>query len=330
MNRFFRRTTTIYGALLIVGISAGFLIRDYTASSTIPLRTIREPGGKYKFIDPLIGFIAGEKTDFPEYDSLEHVLKDDIALLKKENKVSSASVYFRDMQSGHWTGVNEEELYAPASLYKVALMIAVLKRSENEKTNVLDRKLMFTDSIEPEEQDFVSMEKGRTYSVRELLERLIILSDNDAKNMLRSLVGNEAVSAVFTDLRLSEPALSEIGDTMSARTYSRFFRTLYNSTYLNRSNSEYALDLLSKVEFKSGIVNGLPKEARELPVAHKFGYRIIEDPIDTVTTELHDCGIVYLPGKPYFVCIMTKGWEQHDLLDAIQILSQDAYSEAAR
>lgn len=114
---------------------------------------------------------------------------------------------------------------------------------------------------------------------------------------------------------------------MSARTYSRFFRALYNATYLSRVSSEYALQLLSRVEFRSGIVNGLPSEARTLTVAHKFGYRVFEDPTDAVTAEIHDCGIVYLPARPYFICIMTKGWKQTDLLDTIQRLSYTVYQE---
>ncbi len=84
------------------------------------------------------------------------------------------------------------------------------------------------------------------------------------------------------------------------------------------------------MEFKSGIINGLPVEARALPVAHKFGYRTFPDPLDKVTEEIHDCGIVYVPDRPYFVCIMTKGFKQTDLMDAIQAISGLVYRETIK
>lgn len=326
MTRLSGRSATLYGAVLVVGIACGFALRGYTSTNELSVQVIREPQGKYTFINPLIGFSVGSKEDFEEYVGLERTLQATIASLQKKQKVHSASVYFRDMESGRWTGVNEEDLYSPASLYKVALMIAVLKYDE-DNPDALEKHLTFTESRQSERLDYPPMKRG-TYSVRELLDRLIRLSDNDAKDVLRDFVGAEAVSSVFTALRLAEPALSDVGDTMSARTYSRFFRTLYNSSYLNRNDSEYALRLLSQVGFKSGLVNGLPPEARTLPIAHKFGYRVVNDPTDSVTEELHDCGIVYLPSNPYFICIMTKGSNQNDLLDAIQLLSRVAYDAA--
>lgn len=310
---------------LFVGGGLGWLLHGRFAGASTPT-IFREPEGKYRFISPLIAFSVGEKNEFSEYAPMERGLQTNIAELKRKGKIVSASVYFRDMQSGHWTGVNEEELYSPASLYKVALMTAVLKKAEGELA-LLDERIAFRGGQNREAPDNPPMEIGRSYTVRELLERLIILSDNSAKDMLRNRIGVGVVSAVFRDFRLTEPALNEVGDTMSARTYSRFFRALYNATYLSRASSEYALELLSRVEFKSGIINGLPPQARGLPVAHKFGYRIFEDPTDEVTEEIHDCGIVYLPKRPYFICIMTKGSDETSLLDAIQLLSRIAYDE---
>lgn len=317
-----------YGVVFLVGILVGWFLHAriiYSPEATI----LREPEGKYHFINPLIGFNPGEKKDFEEYAHLEEILTSNIATLKRQGKIESASVYFRNMENGRWTGVNEEELYSPASLYKVALMIAILRTAE-DKPEILDEKIVYTGSRNTDVPDAPPMVIGTSYSVRALLERLITLSDNDAKDILRDKVEPEAVSAVFRDLQLTEPNISETGDTMSARAYSRFFRALYNATYLDRVSSEYALDLLSKVDFKSGIRNGLPPEARELPVAHKFGYRILPEPTGSVKEELHDCGVVYLPEHPYFVCIMTKGLRQTDLMDAIQTLSRIVYIETTK
>jgi beta-lactamase class A len=96
---------------------------------------------------------------------------------------------------------------------------------------------------------------------------------------------------------------------------------LYYSTYLNKDYSEKALELLSNTEFTQGLVAPLP---RSVTVAHKFGERALPDG----TNQLHDCGIVYYPGHPYLLCIMTKGPDFKDLTQAIQQISSKVYSEA--
>jgi len=38
--------------------------------------------------------------------------------------------------------------------------------------------------------------------------------------------------------------------------------------------------------------------------------------------QLHDCGIIYHPSKPYILCIMTKGEEIEELASVIADISR--------
>jgi hypothetical protein len=105
---------------------------------------------------------------------------------------------------------------------------------------------------------------------------------------------------------MREDPNSEI-DYMTAKDFSYFLRVLYNSTYLKKDLSEKALELLNTVDFKDGLVAGVPNN---ITVAHKFGIKgdfANNDKNQVVNRELHDCGIVYHNQRPYLVCIMTKG-----------------------
>ena len=114
---------------------------------------------------------------------------------------------------------------------------------------------------------------------------------------------------------------------MSVKTYAYFFRILYNATYLGHTYSEKALELLNNREFPDGIVAGVPEN---IPVAHKFGERTVESPEGIVTTEeLHDCGIVYYPSKPYILCVMTKGTDIASLKEIIKTISKTVSDEVA-
>ncbi|MFM7232940.1 MAG: serine hydrolase, partial [Flavobacteriales bacterium] len=62
---------------------------------------------------------------------------------KAAGKISRSTVYFKELNSLHWTSANQNELYYPGSMLKVAVMLTVLKQAQRDKT-LLERKLQFT------------------------------------------------------------------------------------------------------------------------------------------------------------------------------------------
>ncbi len=163
----------------------------------------------------------------------------------------------------------------------------------------------------------------QTYTIRQLLDRLTIYSDNNAKDLLHDNIDQNSVNDVFTDLGLQAPGLQDTGDSMSTKDYSLFFRVLYNATYLNKEMSELALSILSHTKFNVGLQAGMPASTT---IAHKFGHRAFSTPVDGVTEELHDCGIVYESPDPYFICVMTKGWNVQDLESVIANISKTIHN----
>ncbi len=237
--------------------------------------------------------------------------------------ITHISYYFRDLNNGSWFGLNEKEMFSPASLLKVPLLIYTLRRAENAP-DLLEREIEFTSSptgttqlIKPEHP----LEDGKSYTLRELLVRMIVDSDNDAAATILSIFGKDGFDTVFTDLGLA--TVDSIGEnSMSVKNYASFFRILFNASYLSRTSSEEALDLMTRVKFTGGLRAGVPPH---IPVSHKFGERG-----DGVQQQLHDCGIIYYPSNPYLLCIMTRGHDFDKLLRAITVLSQETYKEVKR
>lgn len=64
---------------------------------------------------------------------------------------------------------------------------------------------------------------------------------------------------------------------------------------------------------------------RDLKVAHKFGERRFDVPGTPPTDQLHDCGVVYFPGRPYLLCLMTRGASWDRLADTLRELSGIVY-----
>ena len=92
---------------------------------------------------------------------------------------------------------------------------------------------------------------------------------------------------------------------------------IYNASYLNRTNSEYATELLQKCNFNEGMKSGLPNSVK---VAHKFG-----EAGDQNEQQLCETAIVYLNNNPYVLTIMTKGKDFKQLPQVTKEISSIVY-----
>jgi beta-lactamase class A len=237
------------------------------------------------------------------------------------NSVTRVAVQFRDLNSGPWFGINNQDQFSASSLLKVPVMMAYYKMAEAD-SSVLTKEIVYDkDPVGLATENFPTkypLQKG-TYTVEQLIEHMIVSSDNVALLLLENNISNDKINQVTLDLGIA----TNQDLSLSVSDYATLLRVLYYSTYLNKDYSEKALELLSKAEFIQGLVAQLPKN---VIVAHKFGERSLPDG----TNQLHDCGIVYYPSHPYLICIMTKGPNFNDLATTIQQISSKVYVEFAK
>jgi beta-lactamase class A len=242
---------------------------------------------------------------------LKNEINEIISTYTANGTLSSASVYVRKFLSSEWICCNGSEYYNPGSMLKVPEMIAYLKMVEH-CPGLLDKKLLYDQKFSNERKAiFVSdsIKLGQRYSIRELLAYMIKYSDNNAAYLLMKNIDVNIYKRVFEDFGLPIPDKYSRNYPMCVSDYSTFMRALFNASYLNKLNSEFAIELLTKSDFRNGILQGVPKSIK---VAHKFGE---EGNIDNL--ELHESAIIYLENSPYVLTIMTKG---KDLLKQSKVL----------
>jgi beta-lactamase class A len=259
----------------------------------------------YTFISPLLECEANTKVKKQKYIPFEHTTITRITEeVQNKNPDIHLSVYFRNLNNGPWFGINEDEDFSPASLMKLPIMMMYMKWSEvdpgilSKKITVEKNENQIPQSIKPS----LSLTIGKEYTIDEILQYLIIYSDNTALTPLLKFIPENFYNQVFLDLGVPLP---ESGDyTLSVKEYASFYRMLFNASFLWNDASEKALKLLSQSTYTQGIRAGIPAWTL---VANKFGEReLIEN--GKVQHQLHDCGIVYAPNYPYLLCIMTK-WD---------------------
>lgn len=283
------------------------------------IKEIRESG--YKFISPLLECQDLASSNRSSMIILEKKLKNYISGVKSEKRATHVSVYFRDLSNGPWIGISENELFSPASLLKVPIMIAALKKEEHSP-GFINKQVKYlqhtSDTTNPNILDSL-IKTGNAYSIENLIYRMIAFSDNEAKNMILENLDNETLDKTYSDLGIDIPGLRTPDDFMTVKDYSSFFRILYNATYLNKKMSEKALEYLSHSNFSKGLLGKLPAG---IVVAHKFGERGLAD---SNIKQLHDCGIIYKSGRPYVLCVMTRGTDFDELASVISEVSSMVY-----
>ena len=249
-------------------------------------------------------------------------LKDKVEELISDEQTS---VYYRDMNNGPWFGINEKEMFSPASLVKVPLTIAYLKKAETDPS-ILDKEILNTEIYNPRTQNIqpeVTLIPNQKYTIRQLIEQMIIYSDDVSYSILNSQLTAIEITKVYSDLGvdISQAQANPNGNILSVKSYASFFRILFNASYLNQEMSEYALKILSQIKFKDGLVAGVPNN---ITISHKFGERQY---LDTGLKQLHDCGIIYMPNKPYLLCIMTRGNDFKTMSNTIKNISETIYTK---
>lgn len=317
---------TSKSGLLIIAFFLGWIlawsIQAHKFASIPAPVTVRKNSPEFKYINSIL-FTEVNKAQYPDLNPVESLMSSYINNVISNGQANDVSVYFRDLNGGHWTGVNEDDLYSPGSMLKVAVLLGYLRAAEHDSTALSD-ELQYVAKDDPG-QYYKPPQPLKTgyYNVNDLINAMIIDSDNVATE---SLIAHDLkdYADVYKIFQLPEPPPdTSVTDFMSPHSYATLFRALYNATYLSSAVSDQALKLLTYTTFKSGLMAGLPSD---MVVAHKFGEHRNTTAGQVVEVELHDCGIIYDPGKPYLLCVMTKGKDFPTLEGVIAGMSKLVYN----
>ena len=346
-KKFLLRSVPLYVSLLILFIpllSLGFyfLINQKAHSNTYAkldkqnigdtnIKIIRQDN--LGLIHPLLYVdIENEKTLIPAKTKINSYLEQKT----QEGIITSASVYLKDLNTGSYININPDSLYDPSSLMKVPVLLIYLKQAETNP-DLLKKRFLFTRDAKNTTVETIkdkSLVEGKSYTAEDLLYYMIVYSDNEAFWILCNNIENSKFEELDKELAIplnyDRVNYHEYDKQFiaSVNSVAHYFNVLYNATYLNKTMSLYALNLLTKCNFKEGISKGIDSN---VIVAHKFGERElfhkIGEKIVKVQTEFHEFGIVYLKNCPYLLGIMTKGSQLNQLKAVAGDISRIVYNE---
>lgn len=312
--------------ILCVGIYIGFTLSSNKYSGFLAsVHLVRSSDPSYPLVHPIVNLQTPDALSIGEFKPLaskvQTIFSENSTILKRY------SVYFRDLNTGFWFGIDETDQYDPASMLKVALAMGAYKEAEDSpsflnQSEIYTNTLAALDATSTYDQQS-ELVVGQSYTVSDLIKKMIVDSDNGAKDVLGNVVDPGIMNDLYSELGITPPN-DNTEFTISARKYSQFFRTLYNGTYLNEADSNRLLSLLTETTYTKALTGGVPAGVF---VAHKYGEHVVSSDNTVSALELHDCGIVYDAKNPYVLCVMTQGKDEVDLEQVISSVSAVVYQE---
>jgi len=266
---------------------------------------------KYPFLNPSVEILKqdGLLVDFQQLR--------DFLINKYENREDFlVSVYFEYLPTGENISVNKDEKIWPASLIKIPVAMAAMKNIQDGKW-LLDNELVILDNDKDGDFGKLYLEpSGTTLTIEKLITETLVNSDNTAHFVLLRNLENQEFEEVFAHVGLDDiinalkkaPSDQEFNNSITAKRYSIFFRSLYNATFLNPKYSNLFLDILAGSP-KEYLSSGLPDNIK---FVHKTGIR--DD--DLVWA---DSGIVYVPNRHYLLTVMIRQKNQENPSDREEI-----------
>jgi beta-lactamase class A len=209
----------------------------------------------------------------------------------------SFALYFEYLPTGTSIGINEKSEFIAASLFKLPIVMAYYRHKERLKDEHDPTVTLSSDMLDDRFGDLWKKGEGYSINLGDAVEMALKESDNTAVRALVPELSKTDFDNVYEGLDI-DLKINNDGALMTAKHYGSILKALYFSAVLTKDHSQEILNHLTQTKFRDKLPAGIPEE---IPVAHKIG--VIEEP---EYEAYMDCGIVYVPRRPYLLCMISK------------------------
>jgi len=248
-------------------------------------------------------------TDAEQQQNLEKYLTVEAALLGVADNIS---LYFKDLDHGKQFSIEPTKSWIPASTIKTYVVLEAFRQRDLGLIN-FDNEVTISSSnvvsTELETDEFPRLREGEKATIRQLVEAMIIQSDNTAYNTLLDILDRRNVNAALKSIGLTETVVGEklnlddnqfqtdlqaLGrqpNTTTVKDLASFFDLLYNKKI---ADSDEIIGIFKRQKINNMIPALLPSPTE---VAHKTG---------NWASIYHDGGVVFKPNDPFVLTVFTN------------------------
>lgn len=274
----------LYGAVIGFGLAA-LLSGDNLRS--MPLAPVPEP-------------VQGIAINPDNWQSLA-----DAVSRRADSFGGNVGYIIKDFKSGQVASSNSDGTFPSASLIKFPILCAAFQAVEDGKLS-LGTPITLQRGDKKGGSGVLKLSSlGMVYTNRELLEAMIVHSDNTAAALLVRQLGYDYLQKTFVRLGLRDTVITPEGFQLTSRHVSEdnitsprdmgyLLEKIYKRELVSAEASDQMLDIMKHQKLRDRLPRFLPIGWE---IAHKTGL---------LRKACHDVGIVFSPKGDYMICVLTS------------------------
>ena len=238
----------------------------------------------------------------------------------------SVCINFYDLNKNNVFSINGDKKVLSASTIKLLILAELMKKISENKFSLSDT-IMIADSMKTGGDGVLKeLNTGHHFTLKELATLMIIVSDNQATNILIDFLGMENINQLGKELDLKETFLGRKMMDAEARKkgydnytcaddISLLLKLIYQEKLINKEASQLMLGILLRQQQGERLQRYLPSDIK---IAHKCG--------DLDNLE-NDGGIIWLGDRAYILVVLTNGMPNLQCKQTIGKISKFVYDK---
>jgi len=235
-------------------------------------------------------------------------------------------INFYDLNKNNGFSVNGDKKVLSASMIKLLILAELMKKIFENKFSLSDTVMMANFMKIGGDGVLKELNTGHHFTLKELATLMIIVSDNQATNILIDFLGMENINQLGKELDLKETFLGRKMMDAEARKkgydnytcaddISLLLKLIYQEKLINKEASQLMLDILLRQQQGERLQRYLPSDIK---IAHKCG--------DLDNLE-NDGGIIWLGDRAYILVVLTNGMSNLQCKQTIGKISKFVYDK---
>ena len=235
-------------------------------------------------------------------------------------------VNFYDLNKNDGFSINGDEKVLSASMIKLLILAELMKKVSENKFSLSDTITITNFMKTGGDGVLKELNAGHHFTLKELATLMIIVSDNQATNILIDFLGMENINLLGKELGLKETFLERrmmdaearkngYDNYTSADDISLLLKLIYQEKLIDKEASQLMLDILLRQQQGERLQRYLPTDIK---IAHKCG--------DLDNLE-NDGGIIWLGDKVYILVVLTSGMSNLQCKQTIGKISKIVYDK---
>ena len=235
-------------------------------------------------------------------------------------------INFYDLNKNNGFSVNGDKKVLSASMIKLLILAELMKKIFENKFSLSDTVMMANFMKIGGDGVLKELNTGHHFTLKELATLMIIVSDNQATNILIDFLGMENINQLGRELDLKETFLGRKMMDIEARKkgydnytcaddISLLLKLIYQEKLINKKASQLMLDILLRQQQGERLQRYLPSDIK---IAHKCG--------DLDNLE-NNGGIIWIEDKAYILVVLTNGMPNLQCKQTIGKISKFVYDK---